>query len=599
MFLKSFMNCSLKTRMTLLYTLLAVFFVGGISFYAYYFTVELLKEKEMSILSDSLEYLEKDIHIRFKEINSEFVNIFDDTKFINLYMKHITNARGANENVALNNEFHNYFFDIKLRNSDLIEAVYLFSNGDIFSSEHRPKFEFAQFVESPYYGMCMEQKNKILYSDLEKETDFFCVARSFYYTVNKENTVYPGVGYISEDNEDYSILIFFLKKEYLRKLICEEADKRQTNVLILNQDGDITVQEGEIYSVKSESRNDLLEAIRGDPSWAVEGEAVEGRAGINIRPMGILDWKIIYMYDMNILYRQAGQIRHVALVIFAVSVVGVISIATLISRSVVRPIEKLAKVMDEVGNNHMEVNFVPKYNDEIAYLGGKFSEMVRKISDLMVEVKYTEEQKRVEELKALQAQINPHFLYNTLDTVYWMDKIDGNDKAANLVADLADFFRLSLNKGEDITTVHNEVEHVRKYLEIQKVRMEGKFDYEIICRQNELLEYRVIKFILQPFAENALLHGFDNISWKGKITIEVLREKDNILFYIIDNGKGMPKSEMEELNCMEKWENDNHGYAIQNVKARIRIYAGEQFGVQFDQSDTNGVRVRICFPIGF
>ena len=237
---------------------------------------------------------------------------------------------------------------------------------------------------------------------------------------------------------------------------------------------------------------------------------------------------------MNILYRQAGQIRHVAFIVFMISVVIVIMIATFISGTVVKPIQALAKAMDAVGNNHMEVKFIPRYNDEIAYLGKKFSDMVQKIVDLMTEVKHTEEQKRVEELKALQAQINPHFLYNTLDTVYWMNKMDGNDNAADLVMDLADFFRLSLNKGGDITTVRNELEHVRKYMEIQRVRMEDRFDYEILCKDESLLECRVIKLILQPFAENALLHGFDNLLWQGKITIEAKKEEENILFYITD-----------------------------------------------------------------
>lgn len=406
------------------------------------------------------------------------------------------------------------------------------------------------------------------------------------------------MGYLSKNNEDYSTLIFFLKKEYLQKLIKEEAVKRQTSILILDQNGDVIVQEGDIDWLSEKNGDAVIQEIKKHTPEEFEGELIKGRAGINIRTVDIVDWNIVYLYDMNILYRQAGQIRNVALVIFAVSVVIVFLIASFISGTVVRPIRALAKSMDEVVDNNMEVTFVPKYNDEIAYLGRRFSVMMQKIADLMVEVKRIEEQKRVEELKALQAQINPHFLYNTLDMVYWLSKMEGNDNVANLVADLADFFRLSLNKGEDITSVKKEMEHVKKYLEIQKVRMDGKFDYEVFLEE-EISEDRVPKLILQPLAENALIHGFENISYQGNIRIEGVREENSIVFYVTDNGRGMTKQAMEQLNRRNDSSDKSYGYAIGNVKARIRLYAGEEYGMQFDTDVTSGTRVRVCFPLGF
>lgn len=598
MFEKSFLNTSLKMRMTLLYTLFAVVLVGGITYYAYYFTVDLLKKKEMSILSDSLEYLEKDISVRLESINEEYINIFDDDIFMELYMESASGTGDLTEQVALNSEFQNYFLDMKMRNNDLVESIYLFTNEKVFSSEYRPQFEFSEFVETPYYDVCMENKNRIIYDNLEPDEDYFSIVRSFYYTQNVENTVYPGVGYLSEDNADYSTLIFFLKKEYLQKQIKDEAEKRQTSILILDENGDVIVQEGDLDWLSEKNGEDIIEEIKKYTPGEFEGELIKGRAGINVRTIDVVDWSIVYLYDMNILYRQAGQIRNVALIIFAISVVIVFMIASFISGTVVKPIRALAKSMDEVVDNHMEVTFVPRYNDEIAYLGRRFSVMMHKIAELMVEVKHIEEQKRVEELKALQAQINPHFLYNTLDMVYWLSKMEGNDNVANLVADLADFFRLSLNKGEDITSVKKEVEHVKKYLEIQRVRMDEKFDYEIYLDES-VSENRVPKLILQPLAENALIHGFENITYQGKIKIEVSREGGDIVFYVTDNGCGMSKETLEQLNRTYDTSDKSYGYAIGNVKARIRLYAGEEYGMQFDTEVTSGTRVRVSFPLGF
>lgn len=177
--------------MTLLYTLFAVILVGGITYYAYYFTVDLLKKKEMSILSDSLEYLEKDISVRLKSLNEEYINMFDDDTFMELYMESAYGTEELTEQIKLNTEFQNYFLDTKIRNNDLIEAIYLFTNGKVYSSEYRPQFEFSEFAETPYYDVCMENKNRIIYGNLEPEEDYFSIVRSFYYTKNEENTVYP------------------------------------------------------------------------------------------------------------------------------------------------------------------------------------------------------------------------------------------------------------------------------------------------------------------------------------------------------------------------------------------------------------------------
>ena len=592
-----FMNTSLRMRMIVLYTLFAVILVGGITLYSYHFTVDLLKKKEMAILSDSLEYLEKDISMQIKGINEEFINIFSDSQFIDLYRNSISGSRTPVQQVELSNALTNYFMDIKVRNSTLLDAVYLFQKGEVYSSEYRPEYDWEQFWESPYYDVCMKNKNKILYGNFEPEKEYFSIARSFYYT-NGENSVNPGVGYLSDKSEDYSVVVFQLKKSWLQKQIQKEAAKRQTSVMIFDTAGDVVVSEGSIDWLTEEDAEALTNEIRNNTSDVFEGEFIEGRVGINIRQIDLVDWSIVYLYDMNILYRQAKQIQTVAVFIFVISVVIVICIASFISRTVVTPIRTLAKAMDEVVDNHMVVTFVPKYNDEVAYLGRRFAAMVQKTANLIEEVKQAEKQKQIEELKALQAQINPHFLYNTLDMVYWMDKMEGNDNSANLIADLADFFRLSLNKGEDITTVEREAEHVTKYLEIQKRRMDGKFDYQISLEQS-LVKYSVPKLILQPFVENSLLHGFDGMTEKGQIDIRIFKEEEDILIDITDNGCGMSIEKREEINSSRMQGDRNYGYAIENVKERIQLYAGEAYGVWFDTERMNGTRVRIRFPMDF
>lgn len=628
MFKRFFMNRSLKSRIRFLYTLFAVALVAGLTFYVYHFTVELLKEKEASILSDSIDYLEREISARIEDVNEEFLNNFENDQFLKLYQKSVRSKNDVSEQMKLNYEFKNYFFNIKVRNSDLIQSIQMIgSDRNVYADEYNFKFDYDQFISSPYYDNCMEKKNKIQYLDLEPDADYFSILRSFYFVDSaEENTTYPGVGYLSENNDDYSTLIFHLKKKYLQRAIKEEAERRQTNILILDQNGNVVVQEGDGDWLSEENFSTIIKEAKTSEFESFESRAGRRQIQVQMKTIDLMHWDVVYIYDMNLLYQQAGQIRNAAVLIFMFAVLAVFLIASFISGTVVEPLHLLAKSMDEAVENNMEVSFQPKYNDEVADLGRRFCMLMERVSALMSEVKQVEKQKRVEELKALQAQINPHFLYNTLDMVYWMAKIEKKDKIANLIADLADFFRLSLNKGEDITTVEREVEHVRKYLEIQKVRQNGKFDYEIHMEE-AVRENRIPKLILQPFVENTLIHGFETISYQGRLQIDAAKEENNIRFCITDNGCGIDKERLAELNrntmdrkengkgtsengTNEKGEKDqeepdsvlnekSQGYAISNVRDRIRLYAGNGYGVQFDETVEQGTRVVIWFPCEF
>lgn len=202
---------------------------------------------------------------------------------------------------------------------------------------------------------------------------------------------------ISDINEDYSVLIFFLKKKYLRSMIREEAQKRQTTILILDQDGNTVVREGDPDRLTNEEYGTLAKEMKENTGESPKKDWM----GIHIRPIELMDWDIVYIYDVNILYRQAGQIRNAALVIFAFAVLAVVLTASVISRTVAEPIQALAKSMDEAVENHMEVTFQPKYNDEIAHLTRRFRALMQRVAALMTEVKQAEEQKRIENAQAV------------------------------------------------------------------------------------------------------------------------------------------------------------------------------------------------------
>ncbi|MBP5198416.1 MAG: sensor histidine kinase [Lachnospiraceae bacterium] len=595
------MNRSIRTRITFLYTVFAVILICIITCYAYYFATGLLKRQETFILQDSLEYLEKTISSGINSANGEFISIFDDAGFTQLYFKALSEYCDPADRIRFDNEFQSYLLNIKLRNHDIIDEIRLYSTDrNVYSSEYRFPMDFETFRKTPYYNLCMDEKNRILYLNSPDE-DVFYIVRSFYYQNSESgDSLSPKVGYLSEEDEDYSILVFAIKKKYLMNIIKKEAEKRQTAVLILDTEGRSVVDAGNPDWLTDSQKKTLREEIAGHTERGFEGEFEKDRLGIHIRKMDTTGWNIVYIYDMNILYRQTGEIRKVAGILFVITVIVVFFMANFVAGTVTKPLRTLAKTMDNAIENNMTVQFHTKYNDEVAELGTNFSRLMTRISKLLADVKLAESQKHAEELKALQAQINPHFLYNTLDMVYWMAKMEKQDRIANLIADLADFFRLSLNKGEDITYVKKEIDHVRKYMEIQKVRMDGKFDFRIDVEEG-LENEKVPKLILQPVVENALIHGFENIDYSGFISIRVKRNGDRICFTVKDNGKGMDSSLCDRLNRGENdvKDRDSHGYAIANVMERIKLYSGVENALHFISSPDNGTEIEIVFPVGY
>ncbi|MBQ8488950.1 MAG: sensor histidine kinase [Pseudobutyrivibrio sp.] len=592
---KLLMNRSLKARIVILYTIFTIAVVGIMTYYAYHFMFERLKETEHEAINDSVAYLEQIIESRIESINEEYINNFDNSDFINLYLQSNYVNGNVSKQVEVQNVYKDYFLEERVRNSDIIYAIELMGKDKtVYADTYSPELNYNEFQESTIFETLMNKKNKIHYLDYDQDSKYFVLARSFYFdTDNSPKISLPVAGYNSDKNEDYSSLIFVLKKDYLKKLINKEAKKRELGIYVTDQNNNIVVKAGNFdWCNRADISNILTE---NESTEYLETKISNHDVGVYQKGLAIMDWNLVYIYDLNALYQEAGGIRKVALIIFIFSMLSLIIIASVISDSVVKPIKILSQSMDDAIENNLEVRFNFKYNDEVAKLGNSFTVLMFKIHSLMDEVKMIEQQKRAEEMKALQAQINPHFLYNTLDTVYWLAKIDGNDKVAQMVLDLADLFRLSLNKGEDITTVKRELEHVQKYLDIQKIRMVEKFDYEINVDKS-LYECRIPKLILQPFVENSLLHGFENIGYKGKVIININSDENTIYFKLRDNGKGIDKEQLQKINGGEYESDDNHGYAIKNVRERIVLYTKEGYGVYFDEAASCGTQVCISFP---
>lgn len=263
------------------------------------------------------------------------------------------------------------------------------------------------------------------------------------------------------------------------------------------------------------------------------------------------------------------------------------------SRMITEPANQLGEAMRAFEKNAEGFTFEQMDGtSEIVALSDSFNHMVVRIQRLMEKVRQEEITLRKTELNALQAQINPHFLYNTLDSIAWMCEEERNKEAVVMVNALAKLFRISISKGHELITIQKECEHAESYLKIQKYRYKNQFSYEFRVQEG-CREYLCNKITLQPIIENAIYHGLD-MSDEGKILIEVTERDDNIVLAVTDNGVGMSKEQCKEI--LHRDAKDKTGIGIKNVNDRIRIYFGEKYGLSIQSELDEGTRVEICIP---
>jgi len=279
-----------------------------------------------------------------------------------------------------------------------------------------------------------------------------------------------------------------------------------------------------------------------------------------------------------------------------------IAAAWIISVSIYIPIKKLQDLTTTITKNDLQALLSNENVDEITELGMSFNIMTSKIRDLLDSKVREQENLKKAELKTLQAQINPHFLYNTLDTIVWMSESNQPGEVIKIVKALASFFRIALSRGKDWISISQEVEHVRSYLYIQKIRYRDILDYEIEVDEN-ILDGTILKLTLQPLVENALYHGIKNKRGGGKIRVRA-RKADNhtVLIEVWDDGLGFTPDKLAQIHAAISTESDQilqseSGFGLENVHKRIQLYYGKEYGLTVDSQYQKGTRVTVAIPL--
>lgn len=390
------------------------------------------------------------------------------------------------------------------------------------------------------------------------------------------------------------IILIDLKLDIIKKVIEDITLGKNGFLYIADAQGGIVYAPVNkiVYRVKDE----WLEKA---PSNSIVKTIKDSKYQIIYKDSSYTGWKTVGVFSLNETLKEVTNIRYYSLVIAFLTLLLAAMAAIIFTGSIAKPLKKLRKLMKRAEEGDLDVHFESKYNDEIGQLGKSFNTMIYEIRKLINMVYSEQKSKREAELKTLQAQIKPHFLYNTLDTIQWMAQGHGANDIVEIVGALTNLFRIGLSKGKEMISVKEEFDHVKSYLIIMKARYEDKLEYEIDIEER-ILDLKVLKLILQPLVENAIYHGIKEKRGPGRINIKGMIRDNKLYFSVSDNGAGISPEKLKELEILlsgSKSGEANTGYGTFNVSERIRLSFGTDYGIRFDSSLGKGTTVEVWHPI--
>ncbi len=419
-----------------------------------------------------------------------------------------------------------------------------------------------------------------------------------------------------KDDLDYIMYIIAANVERAEELV----DTEQPHVMI----DDARKMFQNLYEITDEeyAKNQLKRILKNlntleDRVEEIEADAfVSGtydlnmeRLDVNIRILTNLIQEQIqtYIYDQtrNLevlrgdIRRDVNRAVQMVGIIFTVILAAAFFISRKIMVGITEPIRNLCEVTKVAGSGNFGVRVREESGDELVQLSVSFNQMVEQIGNLVEGIRVEQMNLKATELKLLQAQINPHFLYNTLDAIIWLAESGEKEQVVYMVSALSDFFRTTLSKGRDFVSVGDEEVHIKSYLKIQQFRYRDILEYEIRIPE-ELHEYQILKMTLQPLVENALYHGIKNKRRLGHILVEGKKEEDTLVLTVRDDGMGIKPEKLDYIKKviagdLQDYENPS-GFGLFNVEQRVRLNYGAQYGLRINSVYGEWTEVEIILP---
>ena len=519
-------------------------------------------------VNESLALIEYNIERQFLQYDSLVYFISRDRQFQNV--ARYDNAKEFNQNMEEQKILRELLAYYQSTGYQVSRVVISYENGILLASpqkeciEHRPETQ-------EWYQLCKEQQgqghvlnylaNDCIYDGMDSVySDMITVCRS----IEDENGNFIGAVSI----EMYSRI--------LEQSMSNILSRKGSYVYIVNKNQEV-IYSPVVRTIQEVSEKDFYSV-----------EVFEPRT----------EWTIVGVMNMEEYLRQLNILVNILLITLGLIAGVMVGISLKVSNSIAKPLQMLQGLMKQAEEGDLSIRFQEKVPREVQELGNSFNVMIEKLDYYVECVRIEQKAKRKAEIEALQANIKPHFLYNTLDTIHWMAKDYQAADIVETVDSLATLFRIALSKGSETITVEKEIQHVASYLQIQKIRYEDKFTYDI-CVQQNVKQLMVQKLILQPLVENAIYHGIKASGRKGTIRIRVWTEENAIYLTVEDDGKGMSAERLQKVReSLNNFQPEEQGaYGVVNVHQRLAMSYGAPYGLYLISEEDEGTTALIYHPV--
>ncbi len=395
---------------------------------------------------------------------------------------------------------------------------------------------------------------------------------------------------------EQGILLIDIRYSSLQQILEDISIGNQGYLYMIGSDGELIyhpqmqlIETGQM----SENIPAAIEYRDGNYREEYKGES----RNVSVKSVGYTGWKLLSVTPEKGLSLSNLKMRLFVAIVAAAFLFVLVMINAFISSRITNPIQELEKSVNAIEAGELDTEVYTGGSYEIEHLGRSIGDMAKRIKALMQDIVTEHESKRKSEFDILQSQINPHFLYNTLDIIVWMIENERKQEAVKVVTALARFFRISLSKGKSIITVRDELEHVRNYLTIQQMRFKNKFIYEIEAGE-DVMDLACLKLMLQPLVENAIYHGMEFMDGDGEIHVRVKKEQGELWLEVCDNGLGMTAEQVGNILSEKPQASSRRGSGIgvKNVNERIRLYFGEAYGLVIESEPDEGTVIRCHLP---
>ena len=522
-------------------------------------------------LSSIFYYTSKYI-IMNKEIEYTNENVISTSRYITLYadkLKNIINLLSVDADVRnflisgnddSKKSIEKMIYSILDSNKGIKNITVIGKNGNIVSSDKNNDMKISEnMMKEKWYVDAINNSDMPIFNPSRKNSNSSMNSALWFLSISRDIKNSRG--------ENLGVIVFDIKYEILERYLNSISFGKQSDNIIVDKNNNIIYYKDVKCFADKKCLAKFSEKNKKKDTYLYETQ-IENT-----------NWNLRSLANTNDLVTLKKNFSHIVIIIFLVSLAFSSIITFIVITKILRPLIKLENHMQNFENNLREFHLSEKTGYEVQNLVEHFNVMVEKIKYL-----------REYEIKALHSQINPHFLYNTLDTIIWMAEFEDNEKVISITKSLANYFRLSLSNGHEKIPLKDEIMHTKEYLFIQKQRYEDKLSYFFNIEDESLLSIEVPKIIIQPIVENSIYHGIKNLSGNGIITIDVYRENSTVNISVKDNGIGFEKAKQFKKS-------KTGGVGTQNVDKRIKFYYGKNYGVFINKDNkTEGAEVIIKIP---